>query len=163
MSVRSVVSLIGLLLMKIKLNSALMTGTHRLRRIHLHLMGHAALNSQYSKYVNSGSSDQLATRGEGSIPSPGSSDQGDGIQMTLPVDILRLIESYQLTQVKSGRVQGAVQVLPFAARWNATITKSISFCKGVDTLKYEMETGNDFRRGKPKSHDNSGKIDYRNY
>ena len=30
--------------------------------------------------------------------------------------------------------------------------------KGVDALKYEMETGNDFRRGEPKSHDNSGKI-----
>ena len=121
--------------------------------------GSCSVNSQCDQYVNiCGSSDQLATRGEGSIPSPSSSDQGDGIQMTLPVDTLRLIESCQLTPVKSGRVQGAVQVLPFAARWNATVTKSISFCKGVDTLKYEMESGSDFSRGKPKSHDNSGKI-----
>ena len=88
----------------------------------------------------------------------GSADSDDFLPSILSVDILSLIRSYAAepsTQSGLARVNGCVTMLPFgrSARDKVQTGISISFCKDIDEIKFEMDERN---------HMNTSTSEYKN-
>ena len=73
------------------------------------------------------------------------------------INIAHLIYNFNAARtdvVHSHRVAGNIKIMPFIGK---NIDRSISFCKDIETLEYEMDSLNSFGK-KCKSHNNFGKI-----